>query len=858
MCGSSLFLASQYPRPGVGNSYNVVGMPLITYSSNSLQTTSSILNAFSESFEQPLNSTNHYWIGNGTSPITTSIQKDLLLDPGFEEVSSSSLNPNVNLPSWSIYSSTSNLNVKVLRDTIGNPPSSYSAYINTTYTSTTQASGHVVGGLREGQNYFVQVPNVYITDDPLFNCSSYLRAASNGGGSCTAFYLFANFTLSNAGTTRNLIYIAPITTSGSPSSSHFTNTTNTKYIYNVVTISATSTWYSFSRQLRNDFENIYGTGSSQNYTVSSVAFGNDLYLPQVISGKKPYITSNFDVSLKLGALNNQEQLVNGNFKDKGWIVGEQTYIQSGTYTKTSADYYAPTTCYDMNVQGKGGGYYFDEHAFIVENDSFVTTAYNTDNLTASMALKLVSSSNLGSVMIAHIGVKYQLTSLSNGQNYYVWYCDNVTGWVGPYNDAHNVWYGWTFPKGTWNTITRNLNNDAHGFTGGDPSTWKVTGVMLEVSFVGVWSSSGNPQIEARFDNVRLTKTVPNTLLVGLPQRSKNYALSGSWSLRTYARTDASWAYYQCGVKNTNNSYYVAFPQNMNFSSYFYAAEVPPNATVQVSLAIDDVIYGSSYKDELIYYWGSSQGVSYMFVANTYQIGVSSSIPLATWKNLNVNWTKDAKSYWSLTNPRIEAIGMRVWTQSGLILDVYWDVLTVYGKWLGIQKTIMIQLAGNVTTKQLNITDTWGISGNPLRANSTSGNQWYYKWWQASIFVQNSSNSYPISGNSSSSGMFSYNGKLWNLEDYTALTNWTSYVRYNVTDFKLTNYKKDLQYQNYVIVQYSILFCSPSGSFTISSSSTATAADDPNLYGGTKYWFTSKNGNTYLNYLTSTSNGVFTF
>jgi len=178
----------------------------------------------------------------------------------------------------------------------------------------------------------------------------------------------------------------------------------------------------------------------------------------------------------------------------------------------------------------------------------------------------------------------------------------------------------------------------------------------------------------------------------------------------------------------------------------------------------------------------------------------------------------------------------------------------------ISPTFTIRFKGGSETSDA-IKDTWQIDTALLclwiaplsRADSSSANQWYYKWWGLQkIYVENGTGTYEITANSSSEGILYYYDNDWNLEDDTVINDWSGYIKYNVTDFKLTDYEKNLEYQDYILVEYIVLLCTPSGSFKFDNNSTATAANDPDKYGGVEYWLLNKQGNLYRNYITSNS------
>ncbi|RLE40904.1 hypothetical protein DRJ16_06835, partial [Candidatus Woesearchaeota archaeon] len=139
-----------------------------------------------------------------------------------------------------------------------------------------------------------------------------------------------------------------------------------------------------------------------------------------------------------------------------------------------------------------------------------------------------------------------------------------------------------------------------------------------------------------------------------------------------------------------------------------------------------------------------------------------------------------------------------------------------------------------------------------RANRTYANQWYYKWWGIrKIYVINMTGIYEITANSTSFGILSFYDDDWEMEDEDSLNDFDGYVIYNVTDFKLTAYGKDVEYLESILVEYLIIFCEPYGSIRFQNNSTATAAVDPDIY-GEELWLMDKEGNTYRNYIACNS------
>jgi len=188
----------------------------------------------------------------------------------------------------------------------------------------------------------------------------------------------------------------------------------------------------------------------------------------------------------------------------------------------------------------------------------------------------------------------------------------------------------------------------------------------------------------------------------------------------------------------------------------------------------------------------------------------------------------------------------------------------------LSSTITIRFKGGTEVEDM-VQNSWQIDavlvhpwlaqiGFSARANATSANGWYYKWWDIrKIYVKNATGTYEITANSTSQGILSFYDNDWNPEDDAATYDDDSmgYVKYNVTDFKLTAYGKNLEYQDYVIVEYIILFSGPSGAFKFSNNSTATAACDAEEY-GQEFWLVDKQGSTYRDYVTSNSTRIITY
>jgi len=707
--------------------------------------------------------------------------------------------------------------------------SGHSAYLQTTYKGS-QMSDHAIGGLWEPYPYFPRGPNIYVADNPSFNFSMYLNDAGKGGGNCTAFYLYAKLVFTNGTNTRNLIYIAPITVTGSPSKTHFTNTTDVKYIYNVRTISNRGIWYSSLRNVRADFENAWIQAGD--FYVDKVEFGNDLYKPTG-SGGYPYIKANFDgISLKI-ELTQEEQVMNGNLEASGWSLRRKYGVNTYTSGKTNKAFHG-SSAYCFNMTGKANR--VDEQLEIeLDKSNFFLKATSENNIMAKGIVILIEQWSMPGSQNAGGFVFIKVTIKSHGSYYFIWYCFMLrrgNRWQ-TLNDANNHFYEVNATKqletGIWYTFSRTISEDVNNARWGLTS-WEVTAVSIGARFFDVDLA---PSVATRLDKITILKQITGGMVyVGSPDRSQAYAYDGVWSLREYARFGSiAWAEYRSGSELQNNTYYIAFPDSLNFSAYFYAAAISTPAAVQVSLAIDDAPYGLLYDYEIIYYWGDGSGVSAMFIPDYYKIQISSTIPLKQWTHLDVNWTKDGSAHWGgFQHPRVEAVGIQVWTDAADVLDVYWDCLTFYGIWKGVKKTVRIQSLNDVWTEQCNITDQWDIPTKPKCANATHANQWYYKYWSAPrAYVENSTGTYEITANSTSAGVKIYYKNVTKWSENA--TDWSAKVSLNVTDFKASAYKSDLYYLNNVTLEFIILFCHPQGQFTFHNVHNAIAANDPDKYAG---------------------------
>ena len=215
-------------------------------------------------------------------------------------------------------------------------------------------------------------------------------------------------------------------------------------------------------------------------------------------------------------------------------------------------------------------------------------------------------------------------------------------------------------------------------------------------------------------------------------------------------------------------------------------------------------------------------------------------------------------YWTGSNwvTVISALKANSWTTASVELN---ETVTIRFK--GTKETDdYTQNSWNIDAVLLH---TWYIYATEEidRANATSANQWYYKWWGSrKIQVINETDIYEISGNSTSEGMLSFHDNEWNPEDdvNTYNNDKSGYVIYNITDFKLTAYGKNFEYHDYIEIRYTIFFCRPLGVFKYTNENRATAANEPDEY-GEEYWHTSqKDDGTWVNYIESSSSHAITF
>ncbi len=469
-------------------SLTVVAKPLLKYTSVGFQEASTVKDIWNESFEGSLTAKNHYWYGRSLGVAGGSAERNNTLDSGFEEVSSSSLNPYVNLPSWFLYQDSSDITIMARRVSNVHYDQSYSASVETKYIKVStnfvwqtpsaihsscgytgsppsntiddntatewkhdvieshwviydlgqayyvkkirvycgvnrlddvcvyvsndpqnfgspvidfwdppsqgwnespaffkkgryiklvfgttlkedkidrafyefdayvdaSEAGHVSGGLQVPNEYFVK-KQVYLSNNPSMASALFLDDAGPGTGLCEAYYLLVDVEIQNGTSTLHIVYTAPVTTLGSPSSGHFSNTTTVKYIYGVATINQWDVWKTFTRNIRSDYQSIWGP--VYNATIGRVTIKNDFFNPKVNSETDtPFMKTNYDaVSIKLLSYGNEEELVNGSFEAPGWVKVQEWKLAVFNYTKDSSDSKQGATSFFMNVTGDTSG-----------------------------------------------------------------------------------------------------------------------------------------------------------------------------------------------------------------------------------------------------------------------------------------------------------------------------------------------------------------------------------------------------------------------------------------------------------------------------------------------------------------------
>jgi len=851
---ASTYLAQDVQIRQPLTSFTVVAKPLLNYTSMGFQVVSMSRDVWNESFEGSLTAKNHYWYGGGTTISEGTVKRNSTLDSGFEEVSSSSLNPNMSLPSWFIHRDSSSVTVKVDRSSTIKYHQSYSAYVETRFVNTstqqsyswktpnsiygscggnpfntiddilstdwvhsvqerhwviydlgqsyvvkkvrvycgssdriddidiyvsddpqnfgsklvelwdpvngsnwsespsfykqgryvkmefgttdthekllagmfyefdayiqTSAAGHVAGGLKCPQDYYVRIPYVYLNGTPVLEAALFLDDAGVGSGYSKAFYILADVEIQNGTLKLHIIYVVPVTALGTPSKGDFTNTTNTKYIYNVTTISTYDVWVTFTRNIRNDYQSIWG--QVYNAKVSQMTIKNDFYNPQTDSETNtPFMKTYYDaVSLRLSSQGNEEELPNRSFEAPGWTRLQVNKLQSFNHTKDSQDSKEGTTSFFMNVTcdtsgGSGSGFNSTKHGVVaIEESSFIRQVNDTNNQRLHGFIKVSSTSAVGETAYSYVAMRMKFVSLSNPADIrYLYYCVMLYGNL-PSDSSTEKYVElvkfYTMQTGIWYEISRRPIVD---------SGWKnikITQIALIVAFYygQTYSSTNKANVVVRFDDVGIDIEKAAKITIRNSRRSSERALDGSYSLKQNKTLGgAEFDVYECGAENLNNTFYVAFPYYANFSIYYYVSSLQDGATIQVSLAIDDgPNYGPGYLYELVYYYGSSSGVSPVFISEPKKVvQVSPSITTLSWVHLQRNWTIDLPGTWPLTNPRIEAVGFRIWTSNSITM--YWDVAAFHGKWYGVEKIVKLQSINDILLKKFNTTDYWNITGS---------------------------------------------------------------------------------------------------------------------------------------------------
>lgn len=430
-------------------------------------------------------------------------------------------------------------------------------------------SFHAMGGIKTISDYFVNVSGVQLSTSPIFTTSLFLDDAKAGSGSVTAYYSLVDMEIINVSQVYHIIYVAPVTATGTPLKTHFTNTTTTKYIYGVVSINQFDVWKKFSRSLKNDYVNIWGAAKSA--TLKSITLKGDLYQPVATStSNPPLIRINYDpITLKQSTI---EQLVNGDFELDGWIKTDQNKIQTSICTKTNIDKAEGTTSYLLNITGNtaggsGTGFATTKHQ-VVGTTSFIREANDLSPLRVRAFLKIYSTANLASTVYSYVALRVTFQNKSSPYNtVHLYYLVMMKG-VAPSDSSSEkyVTLVTSGQTGVWYELARNPLSDS------GLSNVKVTEVAMVVSFYygENYPSTTNAKIVVYFDSVRLLKegTYSTNYLNNLA-RSTTYKRGGNYSLKINASsTSIGFAKYETGSENGNNSYYIAFPRNLNFSNIF--------------------------------------------------------------------------------------------------------------------------------------------------------------------------------------------------------------------------------------------------------------------------------------------------
>jgi hypothetical protein len=126
-------------------------------------------------------------------------------------------------------------------------------------------------------------------------------------------------------------------------------------------------------------------------------------------------------------------------------------------------------------------------------------------------------------------------------------------------------------------------------------------------------------------------------------------------------------------------------------------------------------------------------------------------------------------------------------------------------------------------------------------------------------VINETDTYEVTANSTSEGILSFYDNDWDPEMNISVydNDKSGWVKYNVTDFNLTNYGKTVEYHEYIEIKYTILFFRPLGVFKFTNENQATAANDPGDE-GVQFWLTAKIDGEWVNYIQADSSQTITY
>ena len=594
----------------------------------------------------------------------------------------------------------------------------YNAFYEFDAKIQTTIKGHVKGGIKTIDDYFVKTAPVNLYENPIFSLYFLVDEADPGSGSCDAYYLRIELGLNNESTILSIIYIVPVTPVGSPSPSHFTNTTTEKYIYGASTVSTLDAWTSLSRNVTSDYQSLWGT--LDNATIVWIRIENDLYNPVTDSESNGPIMKVYYDAASLVISTDEEELPNGSFEAPGWRLIQSNKMSSLNYTKDSSESMDGTTSYYMDVTSdtsgteSGSTFSVTKHCVVgIDESSFIREANDSQTLRIHAYIKVVSMANVSNTLYSFVGLRVRFKELEFPYDTYdLYYCIMLRG--SPPSGSSSEKYielvkSTNLQTGVWYGITRNPMAD-----GGWTNVKIVQIGMVVALYFGSTSSTEEVNVVARYDQIQLLLSTGTSTLeeTGLAERSTTYTLHGNYSLKLNATQGYSFAGYETGAENENNTYYVAFPKYLNFSAYYLIESYSGDITIQISLGIDDgPVYGDGYLWELIYYYGSPSGVSPIFSpsVSTEIIQISPSVTTSTWVRLLRNWTLDLPESWTYYNPRVEAVGLKVWCSGEA--STYWDLVAFYGAWKGVRKVIELESRNDLYVRKLNVTDFWTVSGD---------------------------------------------------------------------------------------------------------------------------------------------------